>query len=317
MPDQMPDFYIVGAPKCGTTSLYDWLGTHPSVCAPRKEACFFSQDIFPTRHLPTHIPSLEAYCRIFELRGDKKISGEATPKYLYSDQALSEIARLRPDAKIIVCLRDPVDLAISLHSQKLKEGVEPEQNFEKAWRRGLFADRQAIQNQHKNNIEINYYFWSRLGTRLKRIHDLFPSKSILIILLNELKDDPRGTYLKVLCFLGLEDDGRTAFSAQNPRVRIRNLKIHQALLRIKRKMEPVLLPARKGLGVQGLGVLRLASRFNTEPGQYSSVVPQSLREEMYRLLASEIFFAESFLQGRFLVNTEIRNLLKKEQNIAS
>lgn len=317
MLDRMPDFYIVGAPKCGTTSLYDWLGTHPSVCAPHKEPCFFSQDIFPTRHLLTHFPSLEAYCRIFELRGEQKISGEATPKYLYSDQALSEIARLRPDAKIIVCLRDPVDLAISLHSQKLKEGVESEQNFEKAWRRGLLTDAQAIQSQHKNNLEITYYFWSCLGTRLKRLYDLFPSESVLIILLNELKDDPRGTYLKVLRFLGLEDDGRTMFEAQNPRVRIRNMKIHQTLLRIKRKMEPVLFPVRKTLGVQGFGVLRLASHFNTDPGQYSSAVPQSLRAEMYRLLTSEIFLAESFLQGRLLVNPEIRNLLEKEQNIPS
>ena len=316
MPDRIPDFYIIGAPKCGTTSLYDWLGTHPLVCAPHKEPCYFSQDIFPTRHLFTHIPSLEAYCRIFELKGDQKISGEATPKYLYSDQALSEIAHLRPDAKIIVCLRDPVDLAISLHSQKLKEGVEPEQKFEKAWRRGLFTDGQSFQNQHKNNLEINYYFWSCLGTRLKRLHDLFPSKYVMIILLNELKDDPRGTYLKVLSFLRLEDDGRTTFDAQNPRVRIRNLKIHQALLRIKRKMEPVLFPARKFLGVQGLGVLRLAGRFNTEPGQYSSAVSQSLREEMYILLTSEISLAESFIQGRFLVKPEIRKLLEKGQNIA-
>jgi len=317
MPDRMPDFYIIGAPKCGTTSLYDWLGTHPSVCAPHKETCFFSQDIFPTRHLPTHIPSLEAYCRIFEFSGDQKISGEATPKYLYSDQALSEIARLRLDAKIIVCLRDPVDLAISLHSQKLKEGVEAEQNFEKAWRRGLFTDGQAIQNQHKSNLEINYYFWSCIGTRLKRLHDLFPSKSVMIILLNELKDDPRGTYLKGLRFLELEDDGRTRFEAQNPRVRIRYMKVHQALLRIKRKMEPVIFPVRKIFGVQGFGILRLASRFNTEPGQYSSAVTQSLREEMYRLLTSEIFLAERFLQGRFLVQPEVRNLLEKDQDIAS
>jgi hypothetical protein len=96
---RLPDFFIIGAPKCGTTTLYDWLGQHPEVNAPHKEPCFFSQDIFPTASLPTHIPSLHDYAEIFDFKTPTQhISGEATPKYLYSDMALNELTGVRSSA---------------------------------------------------------------------------------------------------------------------------------------------------------------------------------------------------------------------------
>lgn len=294
----LPKFYIVGAPKCGTTSLYSWLGAHPSVCAPHKEPCYFSQDIFPTSHLSTHIPSLDAYCEIFSLTSGQLISGEATPKYLYSDQALAEIARLRPDAQIIVCLRDPVELAVSLHNQKLREGAEPEVDFEKAW--ALSLDSLASEEPSLPH-ERHYYQWACIGSRLQAVYRYFPASSVLVLLTSELRTDPRDCYLKVTGFLGVEDDGRQNFARRNERVRIRNLGLHRALLAVKQCLSPALNPISKLRGGRGLGILKLVNAVNVQSGQYTTSVSPDFRAVMYQQLAEEIELVEKHLNGRTVV----------------
>lgn len=294
---RLPDFFIIGAPKCGTTTLYEWLGEHPEVNAPHKEACFFSQDIFPTDSLNTHIPSIEDYCKIFSLQGRQRISGEATPKYLYSDQALYRISELKPDARIMVCLRDPVELVISLHNQKLREGVESESSFEKAWAASLASnDGSGPPIPH----ERNYYLWACIGSRLKKLFDHFPTDSIKILLTSEFRTNPRDCYLQVLSHLGLSDDGRTDFSSHNERVAIRSLVIHRTAIALKRLTTPVLGPLYRLRKGKGLGFLKLINRFNTEPGRYTAKVSEEFKQGMYELLAEEVALAESYLNGRNL-----------------
>lgn len=298
MTERLPSFYIIGAPKCGTTSLHSWLSGHPLVFAPHKETCFFSQDIFPTSHLITHIPSLESYCQIFDSKQSEQIGGEATPKYLYSDNALSEIVRIRPDARIIVCLRDPVELAISLHSQKLREGIEREVSFEKAWARSLDSLARA---DHNLSHEIHYYLWACLGSRLKVVYEKFPASAVLVLLTSELRVNPGECYVQILKFLGLRDDGRTDFTAHNERVHVRNMMLHRGLLGLKKLAGPVLQPLSDLRGGRGLGILKIANKFNAQPGRYSNQVPPEFRQKMYRELDGEIALAESFLGGRQLV----------------
>lgn len=293
----IPDFFIVGAPKCGTTSLYEWLGDHPLINAPHKETCFFSQDIFPTSSLATHIPSLEEYSSIFTLHEEQRISGEATPKYLYSNQALSEISALQPDARIIVCLRDPVELAISLYNQKLREGVEKEPSFEKAWAASLAAlDGTGPALPH----ERHYYLWACIGSRLQKLHEYFASDSVLILLASELRADPRGCYLKVLSFLDLPDDGRRDFSSHNERAAIRSLPVHRGVLALKRFFDPALRPLYYLRNGKGLGLLKLINRFNMQRGRYAATVSEEFKQDMRGLLVGEIDQAESFLNGRCL-----------------
>lgn len=299
---QFPHFFIVGAPKCGTTTLYTWLGGHPAINAPHKEPCFFSQDIFPTASLDTHISDLDEYRRIFSLKDQQVISGEATPKYLFSDQAIEEISALQPGARVIVCLRDPVELVLSLYNQKLREGVEHRPTFEEAWTASLAAvDGTGVALPH----ERNYFLWGCLGSRLRKLHAHFEPGSILILLTSELRNNPRGCYLRTLEFLGVPDDGRTEFPVRNERVAIRSLKVHRGVRRVKRLARPVLRPLYRVRGGRGLGVLKLVNRFNTQPGEYTSSVPEAFRYEMYRLLRDEVALAESYLRGRQLVGRSI------------
>ena len=111
-----PNLFIVGAPKCGTTFLYHYLKQHPEIYFPDfKEPHFFGSDLI--RKNGAYDLSLNNYKSLFN--SDKKIIGEASTFYIFSKNAAKEIYDFNPDAKIIIMLRNLVDLAYSLHSQLL------------------------------------------------------------------------------------------------------------------------------------------------------------------------------------------------------
>jgi hypothetical protein len=106
-----PNFFIVGAPKSGTTALHTYLGMHPEVFMGPKEAHFFAPDV--------RIEPLDSdkYFEGFVGAEGKACIGEASVFYLYPEKAAAAIHEFNPNAKIIVMLRNPVDLLYSLHSQ--------------------------------------------------------------------------------------------------------------------------------------------------------------------------------------------------------
>ena len=127
-----PNFFIIGAPKCGTTALSEYLREHPNIymCTP-KEPHYFDYDFEQYREVET----LDEYLGLFEAATTEHIAiGEASACYLYSSVALEDIYQFAPQAKIIVMLRNPVDLAYSYHSQLLYASDENVPDFEQAWR---------------------------------------------------------------------------------------------------------------------------------------------------------------------------------------
>lgn len=300
-----PDFFIIGAPKCGTTTLYTWLSAHPKVFMPGKELCFFSQDIYPTGHLPGHLPNLTAYLAKFaHAPSPEMVLGDATPKYLYSDVAIAEIARLSLKPRIIICLRDPVDLILSYHSQKVREGWEHEGDFAKAWARGINPSTGKPRSRRSQIAgETNYVFWARVGARLEKVFQHFAKEDVLVLLLDELRDRPRETYLQVLEFIGLADDGLNEFHALNERSRVLNVKVNRAALWLYRAADPLIRPFRQLRGGRGFGVLKAVNMLNTQNGAYTSELTNELREHIYLLLDSDIHLAERHLNGRCLIRS--------------
>ncbi|MGH7858384.1 MAG: sulfotransferase, partial [Candidatus Binatia bacterium] len=119
--NRIPDFFIVGAPKCGTTAMNDYLAQHPDVFVPaRKEMHFFGCDLVFTIPRITRDEYLQAFAN---WRGQKRIA-EASVWYLYSRTAVREIREFSPAARILVMLRQPVDMMYSLHSQRIYNGTE-------------------------------------------------------------------------------------------------------------------------------------------------------------------------------------------------
>ena len=108
----IPNFFIVGAPKCGTTALCEYLKYHPNVfMSTPKEPHYFAEDFERYRHVKTE----DKYLALFGDCNDRHLMiGEASVFYLRSTRAVSLIRDFNPDAKIIVMLRNPVDMVYSL-----------------------------------------------------------------------------------------------------------------------------------------------------------------------------------------------------------
>ena len=129
-----PDFFLIGAPKCGTTALATYLSEHPNILlSDPKEPQYFCKDL---KWYGNPVKSDEDYLRRFfpGLEGSPAaIVGEASSLYLYSKVAVPNILSFQPEAKFIVMLRNPVEMAYSLHSMLCFQGEEDEKDFLKAW----------------------------------------------------------------------------------------------------------------------------------------------------------------------------------------
>jgi hypothetical protein len=208
-----PNFFVIGAPKCGTTSLSAWLATHPEIyMSPVKEPSYFCSDI------GQDIIDLSSYEKLFNgATSLHKAVGEASPQYLFSSVAIPEIESYTlSSSRYIVCLRNPIEMAPSLWSEAVFGGGETVTNFERAWElQGSRAQGHNLPPFCQYPVGLQYGQWCSLGTQLERLYSWVPHDRILPILLDDVRSDARREYRRVLNFLKIEDDGRTEFPALN------------------------------------------------------------------------------------------------------
>jgi hypothetical protein len=194
-----PDFFIVGAAKCGTTALEAYLRRHPDVyMSPLKEPHYFGSDLpFADR-----APFSEAeYLAHFAGARDERRIGEKSVWYLYSKRAAAEIKEFSPSARIIVMLRNPVDQMYSLYWDRRFQGSEPIMDFEAALqaepsrRRGLGLPRRGMREN------VLYRAIASYPDQLARYFDAFGREHVHVIVLDDLKRDARAVYATTLEFL--------------------------------------------------------------------------------------------------------------------
>ncbi len=216
-----PNTFIIGAPKCGTSALYSYLRSHPDVFMPAvKEPHYFCYDFDGLRRFPTEPEYLNLFAPATSAH---KIIGEATSRYLYSREAVPALRAFAPGAKLIVMLRNPIDLVHSLHAQLLYQYTEDETDFWTAWR--LQRDRKLGLSIPPGCPCVNELFYgdvASLGSQMQRMYEWVPRSDCHVILYDDFKRDPRRAYLGALDFLGLEDDGRQTFAKVNPHKKYRS-----------------------------------------------------------------------------------------------
>jgi hypothetical protein len=232
-----PNFFIIGAPKCGTTSLATWLSEHPQVFFSKyKEPHHFNID---ENYVIT--PDCDDYERLFDGANEQHLAiGEGSVWYLYSKQAINNIKKYAPKAKFIVCLRNPVEMAYSLHDQQVFSGNENIYDFAEAWSlsdkrlRGESVNRWCREPKH-----LAYGTACLLGEQVQRLFLQVPRDRVHIFLLDDVKNDPRTAYLSVLKFLGLSENSNQDFEVKNSAKKRRSMLIRQAVLllgNIKRRL---------------------------------------------------------------------------------
>jgi hypothetical protein len=210
----LPDFYIVGAPKCGTSALFSYLGAHPGIAmSDVKEPHYWSRDFNPLRPRP---PSREAYLDLWTDAPAGALRGEASTHYARSRVAIPAIQAESPDARFILMLRDPFEMAMAWHAQLIFMFEENVASFPKAWR--LQEERRQgrrIPPECPDPEVLQYRNVCALGEQLERFVALVKPERRLVLLFDDFVSDTRGQYLKVLSFLGLPDDGRRLFPKVN------------------------------------------------------------------------------------------------------
>ncbi len=125
--ERVPDFFIVGQPKSGTTALYDMLAAHPQIFVPElREPAFFADELPRQDHRTTLPESTEEYRSLFADARPEQLIGERSAMYLWSASAARRIAAAQPAARIIAILREPASFLRSLHLQNLQSHYETE-----------------------------------------------------------------------------------------------------------------------------------------------------------------------------------------------
>lgn len=210
-----PNFFIVGAPKCGTTALSEYLRQHPNVfMALPKEPMYFTDYPYPRyRAAQTE----HEYLALYREALPRHIAvGEASASYLYADGAIQRICDFESSAKIIVMLRNPADMVYSWHSQLVYSYEETERDFARAWDLQDIRSRQEGIPKHCRDYRVLLYRdVGRLGEQIERLLSVFQRDRVLILLMEEFARDTAGVYRRTLEFLGLPDDGRKTFERVN------------------------------------------------------------------------------------------------------
>jgi hypothetical protein len=251
-----------------------YLAGHPEILfSEPKELRFFHTD-FHRHHRLVH--DVDEYLACFgapRRRARFPWLAEGTVWYLYSREAVPNILRFNPEARFLVMLRDPVHLARSLHAQLLYGGDEDEPSFAAAWELQAARRRgQRIPPTCREPRVLQYEAVASLGEQLERLYGLVPRERVHVMLHDDLKGDPRATYLGTLGFLGIADDGRRAF----PRIN-ESRTVH------RRKLASVLYRAgtlKRRLGIYGsFGIWRALSPIVSRRRRYAPM-PEELQARL-------------------------------------
>jgi hypothetical protein len=238
-----PDLFLVGAPKCGTTSMYASLRRHPAIfMSPVKEPEFFSR----TPGDPD-VPTLEAYLALFRAARDEKRVGEASVGYLASPTAAARIRTFNPAARILIMLRNPVDMMHALHSQLVFNGDEDVPDFEAAL---ALEERRArglsLPVDGRLPAWVRYRSMASYSDQVLRYLDAFGREAVRVVIFDDFARDPVAVYAGVLDFLGVEPIGAgPSVGIVNPNKQVRS-RLVRGLLR--RPPGIVRWLARAGLG---------------------------------------------------------------------
>lgn len=208
-----PNLFIIGAPKTGTTSLYEYLSGHPDVyMSPYKEPMFFCPDVhgFHGQARLAYGTEDAPYLALFADARDEKWLGEATTRYLVSHEAARLVHEFNPEAAAIAMLRNPVDLVHALHNERISQGNEPITDFAQAIAADEPRSRGELLPGEMNALGSVYRESATFTTPLKRWFDELGRERVHVIVFDDFALDVAGELRRTLEFLGIDPDYQPA-----------------------------------------------------------------------------------------------------------
>jgi hypothetical protein len=210
-----PDFFIVGAPKCGTTAMTRYLAAHPDIFMAKKEMHFFGADLRFGRSF--YRRGLRAYLEEYATRNGELRAGEASVWYLFSKAAAAEIRTFNPDSHIIIMLRQPADMLYSLYHEFRFDANEHLTSFETAL--NAEGDRRAGRRTSRATYfpqGLVYRETARYTEQVERYFEFFGRHRVHVTLYDDFAANPAAACHEILQFLGLDPSRlQTEFSVIN------------------------------------------------------------------------------------------------------
>lgn len=294
-----PNTFIIGAPKCGTTALAAYLSEHPDafLCYP-KEPSFWSFDLRTPDGGP-HEDRLDNYLKFYAHGAGKTCVLDASTRYIYSEAAVPRILAFAPDAKFVVILRDPVEVARAYHMEKVFNTFEDITDFREAWELQEARERgEHIPPGCPEPKELQYRKVAALGSQLKRVVETVPEGQLLVLFHQDLATDPRALWLRLQGFLGLKDDGRTEFPVVGGAHFNRFAKLAKFYQNPPKTLVPLVFVVKRALRTGNLGkragnvvISALTSRRGRDP------IEESFAAELRSAFAGEVALIKA-LTGR-------------------
>jgi hypothetical protein len=240
---RVPDFFLVGMPKCGTTALYKMLRMHPGLfMPPMKEPHFLSRSPEEERRGRRVPDTLDAYLELFAGAAPSQLTGEGSTSYLFSSVAPERIARINPDARAIAIVREPAAFLRSVHLQLYESGIETEPDLATALALEPQRRAEAADLWERMLLYSDHLRWTE---QLRRYHEALGDDRVLTLIYDDVRADNRGTLRRVAGFLGIDDEFEPQRVEANATVYRRDSRVGAAVRRLTTRRARVGKAARR------------------------------------------------------------------------
>lgn len=294
-----PNLFIVGAPKCATSTLHAYLAQHPECfMSPLKEPAYFSRAHARShvRRTVQHLQSEQAYLQLFSgATNAHKIVGESSTCYMRAAADLEELKAFSGEPHIIASVRDPVSLVSSYFHYLRFQGWEPLKTMRQAWDIQDERCMGRVESVAANRPDsLAYRNVALLGEQVERLFRMFGREKVLILVLDDIRDDTSRVRKAVQDFLGLTFNAQMSMPRNNA---ARGPKMELIDSLVKPRSKPILVlknRMKKLLGVQSFGIRRIIDNINATPIQHS--VDPELRDEMRTYFHDDVVLLSRLLR---------------------
>jgi len=258
-----PNLFIIGAPKCGTTTIYQWLSELDDVpcVSPKEPHCYYN----PYARRVSH----ESYLAPYKEKPVHRYAVNASVFYMYSSSAVERIVQSQPKAEFIVCVRDPVDAVPSLHWQKVFTGHEGLTELRRAW--DVSDDRTAGKFSGIVNLprtadpsHMAYKNVFKFGRLIANLDGLVDQQNLLMIDVNDIVLRPQRVRSDMNAFLGTEIDEAHGVPHANPAKSLRSPALNRAVYKLG--------DVKRRIGIRRpLGFSAIIRRINQTETKYDAI----------------------------------------------
>lgn len=292
-----PNFFIIGAPRCGTTALSEYLRSHPLIgFSTPKEPHYFATDMPNLRFVDNESDYLETCFGHLE-GGHYAAVGEASVWYLSSKEAIARILKFDPDAKLIVMVRNPLDMVQALYEKYIEALQEDCPSFEQAW--SLQKQRRKGKHIPKHCKDASLLLYSdagKMGEQLERLMTIVPENQLKVIIFDDFINDTAAVYRSVLEFLVVPDDGKTAFPKINEGQNVKLRWLYQEITIPHPFLMTMVNAAKRILHIDRLDIQPRLRQLLVAPRAKKAPLPVALVDEMRAEFSNDIRLLEQLLQ---------------------